>query len=86
MRCPKYLPRDWRKLSHVKNAMHMHSHAPIIALGGRIQRIRYQPIHVTLSTATIHAFVSAWSKIAQIQPGGRRMTAAPHNTLDARVI
>ena len=73
-----------RELSHVKNALHMQSHDSMIALAGGIQGIHYHSIQVTSSTATIHAFVSAWSKIAQIQTGGRRVSATPHNTLDVR--
>lgn len=71
-----------RELSHVNNVITIQQTQSVIALAGGIRDIHYLNETTAENTATLHALVTAWSKIAQIQPNERRVVATPYNTLD----
>lgn len=73
------------ELKVVQNAIAEQStNAPysVISLGGGVSNFDINSVQLNGDTATISAVVTAWAKMAQVQPDGSLVVAQPHNDLD----
>lgn len=66
----------------VGNAVRTEADPAFQALGGGADSFRFSRRSVTGSAIAISGTYRAWSKIAQIQPGGKVVPASPGNLID----